>query len=114
MKGSKVRTVKHNSDAIHVTKLKGIQLHFPGDIYALAVWTAMSDRARSSPAAKIQTTLQGLASKFVSMYGLDYANPITKADVMDRFVKHGIKGNPALCLEDDEEPTLVVQWNDAV
>ena len=110
----RAKTSKYDSDEIHVTKLQGIDIIFPGDIYALAVWTAMSDRARSSPASKGQTTLHGLASKFVSMYGIDYSHPLTVTDVMDTLRKYGIKGNPALYIGDEEEPALVVQWNDAV
>jgi hypothetical protein len=48
------------------------------------------------------------------MYGIDYSHPLTVTDVMDTLRKHGIKGNPALYIRDEEEPALVVQWNDAV
>jgi hypothetical protein len=110
----RAKTSKYDSDQIHVTQLKDIAIIFPGDIYFLAVWTAMSDRARSSPTAMVRTTLHGLAKKFISMYGIDYAHPLTVTDVMDTLRKHGIKGNPTRNIRDEEEPVLVVQWNDAV
>ena len=110
----RAKTSKYESDQIHVTQLKDIGIIFPGDIYSLAVWTAMSDRARSSPTAKVRTTLHGLANKFVSMHGMDYAQPLTVTDVMDTLRKQGIKGNPLLYIRDEEEPALVVQWNDDV
>jgi hypothetical protein len=110
----RAKTSKYDRDEIHVTKLKDIGIVFPGDIYSLAVWTAMSDRGKSSPTSRVQTTLHGLANKFVSMHGMDYAHPLTVTDVMDTLRKQGIKGNPLLYIRDEEEPALVVQWNDAV
>jgi hypothetical protein len=114
MKKPRAKTSKYESDEIHVTELKDIGIIFPGDIYSLAVWTAMSDRAKSSPTSRVQTTLHGLANKFVSMHGTDYAQPLTVTDVMDTLRKQGIKDNPLLYIRDEEEPALVVQWNDAV
>jgi hypothetical protein len=57
------------------------------------------------PTCKTQTTLHGLASKFVSaLVGADYSNPISSDDVLAIFRSHGIKGNPSLRLDDDAGP----------
>lgn len=50
-----------------------------------------------------QTTLHGLASKFSSVYGIDYENPLSSEDVMNIFRNHGIKGNPVLKLDDEDQ-----------
>jgi len=68
----------------------------------------MSDRARCTPTSKPQTTLHGLASKFSSLYGADYTNPIDFDDVMAVFRRHGIKGNPCLRLDEEGEPPSTI------
>jgi hypothetical protein len=104
-KGSKS---KARNDEINVSVFKEIQIHFPGDVYLLAVWIAMSDRAKSTRTCQPQTTLHGLASKFASAYGIDYSNPLSSEDVMAIFRSHGIKGNPGLRLEVDDKPQLTI------
>jgi hypothetical protein len=104
-KGSKDRD---RNDEIKVSAFKEINIHFPGDVYLLAVWLAMSDRAKSTSTCKRQTTLHGLASEFASAYGTDYSNPLSSDDVMDIFRSHGIKGNPGLRLEGDEKPQAAI------
>lgn len=89
------------NDEINVNVFKEMEIHFPGDVYALAVWIAMSDRAKSSPTSIRQTTLHGLAATFSSAYGINYSRPLSAQDVMARFRDHGIKGNPRLRLDDD-------------
>jgi hypothetical protein len=102
---------KTRNDEINVSVFKEIEIHFPGDVYILAVWIAMSDRAKSSPAGHRQTTLQGLAASFASAYGIDYSNPLSAQDVMARFRDHGIKGNPGLRLDDDIYATNAEFWH---
>ena len=94
---------KECSDEINVSAFKDVHIHFHGDVYLLAVWVAMSDRARSTPTQQSHTTLHGLASKFSSTYGIDYSNSLNSEDVMAIFRRHGIKGNPRLYLNSEEE-----------
>ena len=101
LKGTKT---KRRNDEIKVSLFKEIHIHFPGDVYLLAVWIAISDRAKSTPTCKPQTTLHGLASKFTLAYGIDYSNPLSTDDIMDIFRSHGIKGNPRLRLDDEDKP----------
>lgn len=108
MAKSKGTKNKAHNDEINVSVFKEIQIHFPGDVYLLAVWIAMSDRAKSTPTCQPQTTLQGLASMFASAYGIDYSNPLSSDDVMAIFRSHGIQGNPGLRLEDDDKPQLTI------
>ena len=96
------------NDPINVSVFKEIEIRFPGDVYLLAVWIAMSDRAKSTSTCQAQTTLHGLASKFASAYGIDYSNPLSSDDVMAMFRGHGIKGNPRLRLEDKDKPQLTI------
>jgi hypothetical protein len=95
---------KEQNEEIPVSAFKDIHILFPGDVYLLAIWVAMSDRAKSTPTCKPQTTLHGLASKFSSLYGIDYSNPLDSDDVMAIFRRHGIKGNPCLRFDDQGEP----------
>jgi len=101
MPRSKASIGKESFDEIPVSAFKGIQIHFPEDVYRLAVWLAMSDQAKSTAVRKPQTMLHGLAGKFALLYGPDYSNPISADDVMAIFRRNGIKGNPGLRLEDD-------------
>jgi hypothetical protein len=66
----------------------------------------MSDRAKSTSTSHTHTTLHGLANKFASAYGIDYSNPISSADVLAIFHRHGIKSNPLLCLDDEGGPRV--------
>jgi len=68
MANSKISKEKKRNDEIKVRVFKEINIHFPGDVYLLEVWLAMSDRAKSTSTCKPQTTLHGLANKFVSAY----------------------------------------------
>jgi hypothetical protein len=95
---------KKRNEEVHVSVFKDIHIYFPGDVYLLAVWIAMSDRAKSAPACQTHTTLNGLAGKFASLYGVDYSNPLDSDDVMAIFRRHGIKGNPWLHLDDEGGP----------
>lgn len=104
---SKVARIKRQREEIDVSAFKRVHIHFPGDVYLLAVWVAMSDRAKSTATCRTQTTLSGLAKKFVSTYGMDYSNPLDADDVMAVFRKHGIKGNPGLRLGDSDEALLI-------
>ena len=99
-KSSSTRPV--GSEHIPVSMLRNISIHFPGDVYVLAVWTVMSDLAKSTATCEPHTMLRGLASKFVSMYGIDHSRHLTTDDVMEVFHRHGISGNPMLLM--DEEP----------
>jgi hypothetical protein len=87
------------NEEIHVSVFKNIHVRFPGDVYCLAIWVAMSDRAKSTPTCQTHTTLHGLASNFASLYGTDYSNPLNSDDVMAIFRSHGIAGNPRLRLD---------------
>jgi len=91
------------NEEIPVSVFKDIHIHFPSDVYILAVWVAMSDRAKSTPTCQSHTTLTGLASKFASTYGIEYSNPLNVDDVIAIFRRHGIRGNPGLMLEDKDE-----------
>ncbi|MGA9539125.1 MAG: hypothetical protein WBR24_24755 [Desulfobacterales bacterium] len=99
---------KEQNEEIPVSAFKDIYIHFPGDVYLVAVWVAMSDRAKSTHTRKPQTTLHGLANKFSSLYGIDYSNPLDSDGVMAIFRRHGIKGNPCLRFDDQGEPPPVV------
>jgi hypothetical protein len=92
------------SEEILVSVFKDIHIHFSGDVYFLAVWVAMSDRVKSTPTCQSHTTLNGLASKFSSLYGIEYSNPLDSDDVMAIFRRHGIKGNPCLRFDGQDEP----------
>ena len=107
MAASSRKKKRHEKGEISVSEFKEISIHFPGDIYQLAVWIAMSNRAKSTPTCEIHTTLQGLASKFALLYGPDYSNPLRSEDVLSIFRSHGIKGNPALQLDSENETKQV-------
>jgi hypothetical protein len=92
---------RNEPEKITISAFRDIHLHFPGDVYSLALWTVWSDRAKSTPTRHRQTTLVGLASHFATLYGLDYERPISATDVMAVFRSHGIQGNPVLCLDDE-------------
>ncbi|MEX1027444.1 MAG: hypothetical protein WD049_05480 [Candidatus Paceibacterota bacterium] len=78
-------------EEISVEALRDISILFPGDVYRLAVWVAMSDRAVSTPTARRGTTLRGLAKHFVSL--ASSPEQLTIDEVMDRFREHGLEGN---------------------
>ena len=107
MKPSSTKKRRQRSEEIDVRAFKDIQIRFPGDVYILAVWLAMLDRAKSTPTCQRHTTLHGLAANFAVMYGIDYSNPLTGKDVIAVFQQHGITGNPTLRLEEtaDENPS---------
>ena len=95
-----IKTIER-CEYIDVNAFKDIHVRFPGDVYILAIWIAKSDRVKSTPTMQQHTNLLGLASKFSSIYGDDYSNPLNSDDVMEIFRGHGINGNPCLRLEDD-------------
>jgi len=84
------------SDEVGVSRFRDISIHFPSDVYLLAVWAVSSDTARSTPTRMRGTTLRGLAGKFVSMYGPDYEKPLSTDDVLRTFAANGITGNPVI------------------
>jgi hypothetical protein len=100
--------IKDQNEKIFVSAFKDIHIHFPGDVYLLAVWLVMSDRAKSTRTLQTHTMLNGLANKFSSVYGTDYSNPITENDVMAIFRRNGIKGNPSLQFDKGEEPPATI------
>jgi len=95
-------------EEIKVSAFKGIEIRFPGDVYLLAVWIALCNRAKSTPTWHVHTTLNGLANAFVSVHGIDYHHPLSSQDVMAVFRQHGIKGNPTLHLDDEQEISLTI------
>ena len=98
------RTIhRQRNEEIYVSAFKDIHIHFPGDVYFLAVWVAMSDRAKCTPTSKSHTTLHGFANNFASLYGINYTKPLTSADVLAVFRDHGITGNPILLLDTKKE-----------
>jgi hypothetical protein len=108
----KILESKESIEEINVSVFKDIHIHFHGDVYILAVWMAMSDRAKSTPTSQPHTTLTGLASKFSSVYGTDYSNPLDSDDVMEIFRRHGINGNPWLRIENEGEQSLIIQFTE--
>ena len=99
------------NEEIDVSVFKDIQIRFPGDVYILAVWLAMSDRSKSTSTSRPHTTLHGLARNFAMLYGTDYSNPLTSDDVTAVFRRQGITGNPLLRLDatpgdDSSLPTI--------
>ncbi len=108
MTSSKRTKSEERNEEINVSAFKNIHIHFHGDVYLLAVWIAMSDRARSTPTQQSHTTLNGLANKFASAYGIDYSNPLNSDDVIAIFRRHGIKGNPGLHLDNEKEESLSI------
>jgi hypothetical protein len=101
------RTVKANArqynEEISVSVFKDIQIHFPGDVYLLAIWVAMSDVAKSTTTCETHTTLCGLSNKFAYLYGSGDTKPLNSEDVMAIFRSHGITGNPLLRLDTKED-----------
>jgi len=95
-------------EEIKVSSFKDIRIRFPRDVYLLAVWIALCDRARSTSTCQAHTTLHGLASAFVSVHGIDYRHPLHAHDVMAIFRQHGIKGNPTLHLDDEGEISFTI------
>lgn len=93
------RATQQRNEHIGVREFKNISIRFPGDVYILAAWIAMSDAAKSTPTRKSRTTLQGLARSFAMLHGTDYSNPLNAEDVMAAFREYGILGNPTLLLE---------------
>ena len=96
------QTRSAGNEEIDVSAFKDIQIRFPGDVYILAVWLAMSDRSKSTPTCKPHTTLHGLARHMESLHGTDYSNPLSSDDVMAAFRGHGIAGNPLLKLSESD------------
>ena len=103
MAASSRKKKRHEKGEISVSEFKDIHIHFPGDVYQLAVWIAMSDRAKSTPTCESHTTLHGLANKFIRLYGTDYSEPLRSEDVLSIFKSHGIEGNPLLTLDNENE-----------
>lgn len=100
------------NEEIHIDVFKNISIHFPGDVYLLAIWVAMSDRAQSTPTCESHTSLQGLANKFELLYGINYSDPLSSDDVMAVFRSYGINGNPLLRMDIGNEhpsPTLLFE-----
>ncbi len=104
----------HGNEEILVSVFKNVQVRFPGDVYVLAMWVAMSDSAKSTPACQSHTTLHGLASKFASLYGIDSSNPLDSDEVMAIFRRHGITGNPLLRLDTKEGKPPQVAMRDTL
>lgn len=95
-----------DNEEIPVSAFRHIQIHFPGDVYILALWIAMSDKAKSTPTCQSHTTLHGLARKFASLYGVNYSHPLSSDDVMAVFRRRGIVGNPVLLLDREADHSL--------
>ena len=106
-----IKTIE-SCEYIDVNAFKDIHIHFPGDVYILVIWIAMSDRVKSTPTMQQHTNLLGLASKFSWIYGDDYSNSLDSDDVMAIFRDHGINGNPCLRLEDGCELLLTIPLTD--
>ena len=90
---------RHLNEEIDVRAIKDICIRFPGDVYILAVWLAMSDRSRSTSTCQSHTFLRGLASKFVYLCANNHPNSLSREDVMAVFRRNGITGNPLLRTE---------------
>ena len=102
------RVRRQRNEQIDVREFEDIRIRFPGDVYILATWMAMSDMAKCTPTCQPHTTLHGLARSFAMLHGTDYSNPLNAEDVMAVFRKHGISGSPTLRLETTrEEGTLL-------
>lgn len=113
MGNSKRANSGERREEIKVSAFKDIQIRFPGDVYLLAVWIALCDRAKSTPTLQVHATLHGLASAFVSVHRRDYHHPLQADDVMAIFRQHGIKGNPTLHLDDEGEISFTPNLADA-
>lgn len=96
-KTRKPRRSQGKFEEISVDALRDISLRFPGDVYWLAVWIAMSDLAASTPTSRSGTTLHGLANKFASL-AYSFGQPWTAERVMAQFREHGLAGNPVIRL----------------
>jgi len=83
-------------EEISVSAFRDICIHFPGDVFLLAVWLVASNEAESTPTCKIFTTLSGLAHHFVSVYGFDGENALSASKVLSIFAAHNIVGNPSI------------------
>jgi hypothetical protein len=94
---------RQRDEEIDVRVFQDISIRFPGDVYILAVWTAMSDLSKTTPTCQPRTTVHGLARNFAMLYGPDYSKPLNSEDVEAVFRRHGISGNPTLRLEGAEE-----------
>ena len=62
MATSKRTKSNERNEEIHVRVFKDIHIHFPGDVYLLAVWVEMSDRAKNTPTRQLHTTLRSMQS----------------------------------------------------
>lgn len=87
------------NEKIDVSAFKDIQIYFPGDVYILAVWLAMSARAQSRPGHVANKTLFGLATNFAYLNAFNQSGAVNREEVMKIFAQHGITGNPMLTLE---------------
>ena len=88
-------------EEIYVEAFRDISIHFPGDVYRLAEWIAMSDLALSTPTSRRGTTLHGLARQFVSL-AHSFERPWTAEMVMARFREHGVEGNLVIRLRPEQ------------
>ena len=92
---------------ISVDALRDLSIHFPDDVYRLAVWIAMSDLALSTPTSRRGTTLQGLARHFATL-AYSFEQPWTAERVMARFRDHGLEGNPVIRLGPERAEAVAV------
>jgi len=59
------------NELINVKAFREIQIHFPEDVYYLAIWIVRSNQSKSTGSSRVRTTLSGLAKKFAMMYGTE-------------------------------------------
>lgn len=95
------------TEEIGVSKFQEINIHFPGDVFLLAVWAAASDKANRTPTCLPGTTLHGLAGKFVSMYGINYEKPLSTEGVLSIFASYNITGNPVIRFDNDLDTAAI-------
>ena len=101
MPSSSARPGAQPLERIDVSAFRNIQICFPGDVYVLAVWLVMADRAKSTATTTSRTTLRGLACHFTRLCDDVRPIPLSVDAVLAVFRKHGITGNPVLSMESE-------------
>jgi len=77
-------------ELLDISVFKDVQIRFPGDVYIMAVWLAMSDRSKRTPTFSPRTTVRGLANHLVSLCNGPCTNRVDAEAIIQLFERHGI------------------------
>jgi hypothetical protein len=81
------------NESVDISVFRDIHIRFPGDVYILAAWLAMSDLAKNTPTRQVHTTLHGLARELAMLQGVASSDSLDAEEVLAVFRDHGISGN---------------------